>query len=105
MKDMLIAVTVAVAILLLVFGGDKVWSYVKGGQKVIQEGVETRTPMHLENARIRALMETEADKLEGERIDSLFAEDGYRTSDISRLPDEVIFSHLDHVDMSSDCSN
>jgi hypothetical protein len=49
--------------------------------------------------------ESEAEKPEDVRIEALFEGNRYKTTGVFQLSDEVVFSHLQHVDSASDCAD
>lgn len=60
-KTILIVVAAILILGLMLFGWEKVWSYGKGAQQVLNEEVDEKSPMRLEGARIRALMQKESE--------------------------------------------
>ena len=63
MKTLIMAVGIVAVLALLVFGGEKTWSYLKGGRQVINEEVDKNSPMPLEAARVKSLVDTEANRI------------------------------------------
>ncbi len=63
MKSIVIVASIVLVLGLVVLGGEKTWSYAKGGQRMINEKVDQTSPMPLEAARIRALMDRENERV------------------------------------------
>lgn len=63
LKKVIIAIAIVSALMLLVFGWDKSWSYVKGTQQVINEEADNQAPMRLERARITALIQKKNEEI------------------------------------------
>lgn len=59
MKNALIIIIAIAVVAVLVLGSEKVASYVKGGRELVNEQVDKKSPMRLENARIRTMMRDE----------------------------------------------
>lgn len=74
-RKVIIASGIIFVLMLLVFGWEKSWSYVKGTQQVLNAEADDRAPMKLESARITALIDKENEAVLGhqDKIDDLEA--------------------------------
>ena len=63
LRNVLIGIAILAVLCVLVFGAERTWSYVKGGQKVITGGVDGNIPMPIEIGRAEALIESQGDSL------------------------------------------
>lgn len=64
MIKILISTLAAVLLAALILGGEKMWSYVRGGGEVLNAQLDSSTPLALEVARIRVLIETQGERIQ-----------------------------------------
>jgi chromosome segregation ATPase len=64
MYKVAIASVVVIIAAAVVFGGEKLWSYARGGSAVLNHQLDTSTPTALEVARIRVLIDSQGQKIQ-----------------------------------------
>ena len=63
LRNVLVGIAVLAVLCVLVFGAERTWSYAKGGQKAIVDGVDCKMPMPIEIGRAEALIESQGESI------------------------------------------
>ena len=63
LRHIVIGIVIVAVLALLVFGAERSVSYVKGTRAIITERVDDSSPMVLEAARVRALMDSQSERI------------------------------------------